>query len=714
MPSRLWLVATRNSQLAIPGLLAAVLYARVLTLPFYWDDVANFLWMEHRPLSSIWMDSTGFPFYRPLGFTLWRSIQLIAGPTHPFPFHAANLITHIVSGWLAGALAARFFVADSADDNEDKQSIRGRRSAALTAGALTIAFPFAAHVVPYVAVEFHLLVTAMSVGAVLCALQFRDTRRWRWAVVGLALAALAPFQHESGVVTGALMAIGVLLAPNRESGLAERRPPPGARRSNFIVRHAQYALPLVALIANLAYLPWWAHVPKTRAENFTWVGWESLFQSTVFFAEGLTFPIQFAARWLMGQLGWSDMLAVSALALFALAVAVVLCVTCGASRPTFHVSRFKSYASRAALRALAFALAYWLIAAAPSLIGLPFSYIIVSPRLQVFPSPAAAVLWTTVISLFAFRLSPLTVGCRRFATHACESPRAQRVGSQFAVLLTALLLVAPVMHILSIVRLHRYALDPLWTLAQAARDHPAEKQLIINAPNWVAPVRAHYALGHEGVEIIPGYLSPQLLAWSQAGLQAPIDGFAFPNVFPLLRDHYFDAWGKVQDWDRLAARLPGYDRVWLWKYTDERLVLQEVGAVSRGLPRQPDEFVASFDSRVWLTTARAALDRDAARLELTWQAAGPMNADVFTHVLDCAGNLLGQTDGAALGGTYPLWLWPVGVRVRDVRHVPLSALSLDGCYRIEIGLFNPADGTRPAALDPFGERYVDSVVVLQP
>ncbi|MBI3764697.1 MAG: hypothetical protein HY260_22890, partial [Chloroflexi bacterium] len=64
-------------QFAIPALLALLLYSRALTLPFYWDDVANFIWMEHRPLSSIWVDSSGFPFYRPLGFTIWRGMQIV-------------------------------------------------------------------------------------------------------------------------------------------------------------------------------------------------------------------------------------------------------------------------------------------------------------------------------------------------------------------------------------------------------------------------------------------------------------------------------------------------------------------------------------------------------------------------------------------------------------------------------------------------------------
>ncbi|MBI3360056.1 MAG: hypothetical protein HY023_02995, partial [Chloroflexi bacterium] len=580
--------------------------------------------------------------------------------------------------------------------------------AAAIASALMVAFPFAAPVVPLVASEFHLLATAMTLGAVLCALEFCDTRRYRWAALGFAVAALAPFEHESGVVTGALMGLAVLLVPNGELEIANSQSSSSARQSRPAIRISRFAIPLLALATNLAYLPWWAHIPKTRAENFTWVGWESLFQSTVFFAEGLTFPLQFPARWLMDHLGWTDIVAVSVLAVIALGFAIF---TLHREVSVWDGSRFTFLASRFAYRLLAFVFGYWLIAAAPSLFGLPFSYNIVSPRLQVFPSPAAVVLWSAVISLIAHRLSPIAY--RLWPDAPGNSPFAIR-HSQWAILITCLVLVPPSLHILRSVELHHYALDPLWTLGQAARDYPTEKQLILNPPNWVAPVWADYALGHEGVEIMPAYLSPQLMAWAQTGIKAPVDGLAFPNVFQKLRDHYFEAWGKIQEWDGLAARVPQYDRVWLWRYTNEGTALQEVGAVRRGEPTAPQTFVASFDRRVWLTQARAEIGSDEARVELRWHSTGPTSEDVFTHVFDCAGNVLGLADGAALGGTYPLWLWPAGVTVRDVRHIPLSTHSADGCYQIEIGLFSPADGARPPTFDQNGERYQNDAVVIKP
>jgi hypothetical protein len=258
-----------------------------------------------------------------------------------------------------------------------------------------------------------------------------------------------------------------------------------------------------------------------------------------------------------------------------------------------------------------------------------------------------------------------------------------------------------------------YALSPLRVLSQTVLEHPAERQLIVNAPNWVAPAQADYALGHEGVEVMPAYVTPQLLAWTNTGIRASVDGAAFPNVFPQLDGLYFDAWGPAQDWESMAALAPGYDRVWLWEYGDATSALREVGAVSTGGLDPPANYLASFDGRVWLASASVEMSSGVARVELTWHSTAEAGEDVFAHVLACDGAVLGQRDGAALGGVYPLWLWPPSVTVVDVRHIPL-ARQPGGCYRVEIGLFDPADGARAPAFGADGARLANDALVIEP
>jgi hypothetical protein len=99
------------------------------------------------------------------------------------------------------------------------------------------------------------------------------------------------------------------------------------------------------------------------------------------------------------------------------------------------------------------------------------------------------------------------------------------------------------------------------------------------------------------------------------------------------------------------------------------------------------------------------------QLTLSWQVMNPTQGEVFRHVLDCEGNVLGLGDGPALGGVYPLWLWRTGDRITDARFIPLEKLS--SCYRIEIGLYNPQNGERLKALDANQKRFENDVVVIE-
>ena len=250
-------------------------------------------------------------------------------------------------------------------------------------------------------------------------------------------------------------------------------------------------------------------------------------------------------------------------------------------------------------RAAVFAGGYWLIAAAPTILALPFSYIVVSPRLQIFPSPAAAVLWAAVICQLGQSVARLRARGSPAGGERCAAPLIQ-VG------LAALLLLPPAAHVARSGRLYAYSLTPIRVLSDAARAHPAERQLVVNAPNWIAPAEPDYALGHEGVEIMPAYVTPQLLAWTNTGIRAPLEGVSFPNTFPLLDGLYFDAWGKPQDWESMAQLVPEYNRVWMWEYGDREAALREAGAAAPGGLAPPQTFIASFEGRVWLVAARVA------------------------------------------------------------------------------------------------------------
>lgn len=652
-----------------PPVLALALYGPTLTLPFFWDDVPNFQFIFGRPITEILVASPNFPYYRPLTFVLWRILQVVFGATNTLPFHALNILGLIACGWMVGLLAKELI------DNSERATTTHRHpfgGVAPTkdligwlAGALMTVFPFTALVVPLVASLFHLFVTLLTVSACVCALKYDETRKIGWGIAAVVLAALAPFAHESGLMAGVLMALCLVFRflQNQKVSLHALRSTLAAYRSTLLII-------ALSILANLLFLPWWRSVPKYRPEGeFAWVGWESVGQSLVFFFEGLTFPIQFLARPLMG-LGWSDILAVVVLGLIALGLAVL-------------GLRNRKW--------LLFGLAYCFAAALPAIVVLPFSYIIVSPRLMVVTAPGAAILWAVVAVE---------------ASHRLAWERWRPVVAAGAAVTVSLI---PVGHIVREVHLHQLALGPVQSLVRQLQSSPNDTHLIVNATNWIAPVNLTYALGHEGVEVMPGYITPQLMGWVHTQALYNAEGVTFPLVFPQLKDIYFATWGDPLDWETMATRVRVADHVSLVRYSDSKIELVDVGQV---LPAQGEK-VVSFADRIWLTDMNIRLEGQAVVLDLDWRVNAASGEDIFANALDCDGNVLGLSGGASMGGIYPIWLWQAGESINEHRYIPLDSLSPAGCYRVELGLFNPADGQRTEAFDANGGRLENDVVVLE-
>ena len=166
-------------QLLTSPLLVAILYWRVIELPFFWDDVANFTFMEGRPLLSFWTTASGFPYYRPLGFSIFRMWQWLFGSTNTLAFHLLNMIVMICNSWLITTLGLRLWsvitVGSKIDQRQNIEPLAAHIFAWL-AGIILCVFPFASIVIPLVASLFHLLVTMMVLLSLLAMLNFYINR----------------------------------------------------------------------------------------------------------------------------------------------------------------------------------------------------------------------------------------------------------------------------------------------------------------------------------------------------------------------------------------------------------------------------------------------------------------------------------------------------------------------------------------------------------
>ena len=109
-------------------------------------------------------------------------------------------------------------------------------------------------------------------------------------------------------------------------------------------------------------------------------------------------------------------------------------------------------------------------------------------------------------------------------------------------------------------------------------------------------------------------------------------------------------------------------------------------------------------------------------LTLYWTCEEEPSGDykVFTHLLDGAAQIQGQSDGAPGGGRAPTSSWLVGDVVADDHELALQAAAQPGPLQIEIGFYDPVTGQRLPVLrdgQPTGEDRVilpTTVLVRQP
>ncbi|MCC6606366.1 MAG: glycosyltransferase family 39 protein [Anaerolineae bacterium] len=106
---------------------------------------------------------------------------------------------------------------------------------------------------------------------------------------------------------------------------------------------------------------------------------------------------------------------------------------------------------------------------------------------------------------------------------------------------------------------------------------------------------------------------------------------------------------------------------------------------------------------------------DALPLTLVWQAGEvPFGSSytVFVHLLDEAGNLIGQHDGLPVNGSRPTTSWLPGEFLVDVHEVRLRDPSFSGRANLVVGLYDPVSGTRLVAQNGRDFIPLDSELVI--
>jgi hypothetical protein len=216
---------------------------------------------------------------------------------------------------------------------------------------------------------------------------------------------------------------------------------------------------------------------------------------------------------------------------------------------------------------------------------------------------------------------------------------------------------------------------------------------VINMPAWVAPAESVYALGNEGVGYLAGYYPFRDFVWSNTGYHVDYFNYARTEVWPLLSR---DIVAGIA-----AENLPVSPERHLEIMRTSPLVMRVKAVNNRWVMEsgQPVPESALSGAAVFANAFRllpeAAVDpaRNLVKLTLDWEVPESENVSVFVHLL-CGEEMIGQADGAPLGGLYPFDQWLPGTRWQETRLIGLPDGTADDCLKMRVGLYDPESGQR--------------------
>lgn len=630
-------------------LITIVTYGSAIQLPFFFDDFVHLPFVDsHSPL-EIWQTAAGLGYYRPLAFAIWKSMYLVLGYHSAVGQHLLNLLLHVLNGLLVALFVHHLW---SATDSRFDSWLRRFLSA-----TLFLLYPFSYQAIPWVGSISHPLVTAIILLSLISYMQMRKSGRRTWGAMSLALAFLAPFAHESGVLVGPLIGL-IELTPTVRSESVRRG----------LMRAAAWSLPA------LIWLPIWWLAPKgINSSGLILNNGEALLQNSTYFVQGIAYPFSWLGGWLHDTLGVNDISAAIGLSLVTLISAALIQWHSAAGRRTWLPWGWCALTSGLAI------------------FFLPFDYVINGPRLLLLASVGIALLWSDVILRIIKR---------------GQSMLQRRVNVALAVSLCLMLLLQNYSFIRDRMILYEIGGSVIRQVSAAttAANESEQVAIFVNLPAWLAPPQATYAIGHEGIEFLPGYVPHHAIVSVNTGKVATLDAIRYEPIRPEM-PYFYGLRGAPPDWPRL---LEAGGQVFVASYYPEQVLIQPAGILRP--PLRADAPSTLFDETIELLDADATINEEGLQVNLTWQVQTPpeSHVTVFVHVLDGSGQLIAQADGDPLAGAYPFFQWTPGSITEDIRLLELSASNLS----LRVGLYDRLTGERLTATASDGTSWPDNAVYI--
>jgi hypothetical protein len=584
--------------------------------------------------------------------SVWKVGHLLLGYNDPLRLHILNLVLHALNGVLTGLIAWRAYRG------------QGRKAYASLAVLLFLTFPFSYQAVPSTSSLSKPLIATLTLSS---ALLYWDARRkhsrWRLAT-SLVLAFLAPFAYETGVVVPVAIIAVELLAYSRQEFTRLSWLP-----LLFMILVWGVALPVVVVME-----------PETGA-SVSIASLPSLWRNGVFFLEGLLFPITPIGTPLERILHLDQYVLVFLLEVLGLVLVFLL------------------YRWAAHLSLLCYALSWFAVGILPQWAMLDFGYVITSPRIFYLAAVGSVLIWAGLPVLLWVRLP------------------SKWLSKVLALALAIGILTFNVAYVRDKMVMAGTAAAPLWQAAHAAQSEPGSQELLyLNVPAWIAPKKATYRVGTEGLTFIPEYVHVEDFVYVMVSTEAKVRAFTFGPVAQDWED-YIGYAGDPLDWDTLTEQIRQASSVHLTTYSSDGLHFVEAGSVEPRQSMQDGESeLATFDDQILLLDCEISRTEDGLELELWWSSnqTQDRNITAFVHVYSKDGQLVTQADGYPLLGLYPPSHWETSEIVRDIRYLSLPQAIPEGQYTVAVGWYEPETAQRLPAYGENRERLPQDAFLLYP
>ncbi|MBI3360950.1 MAG: hypothetical protein HY023_07555 [Chloroflexi bacterium] len=605
----------------------------------------NFFWEDPFDIGQVEWYSVGQLLAVPQSNSYYRPLSLIIfkALSYASPAHPAWMYHLFV---VSGHLAAAVLLFGLA------RYLFGRREFALAASLIFLLYQVSFEATARASNLHEWLAPLLFVSLWLYAWGRRTGRRWPFFVT-LAVIALAQAFQENGLTFPVLLLLLELF-------LAWQK-----RVERF------HPAVLIYFLPALLFLLIWSRIPKGGEPPQ--LGLHP--REALYVSQGISFPFAGPISW-MGGLGLSPEWQAGAALILA---AGVLALAHG-----------RENAPR-----LTLALAWWAGAISLAWIARPIEYLQVSPRVMYFPSFGASLAWAGVIDLGASWL-------RREATR-------RTIG----VIVLGVVLLECSFVLSRSVELYRRGSNLMDEIIPAGgRAGAGGRLLFVNVPDRFEYRVPLYPLGYWGMLLAP--VSQDLSDFVRFATNVKMQTRSLSD-FPLLAGMVDASSYRVntRGVDAHASDLM-YDTIlwadetyWTDYDADGAMRLRPVGDVRAS--RTIAGFIGRFGVTSQLLSVDAQTEAGAIRLTLCWsalQSAHPTDT-IFVHLFDSSGALVGQADGDSLGGLLPPSAWRPGDEIVDRRTLVTNGPLPVGEYRLTVGFYDRADGSRYPAYDARGREAAD-------